>query len=136
MFLYINTTSSEFIILALAQKTGEVLKLKKIKAPYQQSEKLLIEIERLLNFQYSIFNIKGIIVFSGPGSFTSLRIGIATANAIGWACQIPIIGVEWNNSSSDEELIKKSAPKLAKIKVFKQVLPQYGQEPNIGKSKK
>ncbi|MDD5289755.1 MAG: hypothetical protein PHT40_00965 [Patescibacteria group bacterium] len=158
MILYINTTASDKIILALADKTGSVLKFKKIKAPHQQSEKLLFAIEKLLNYQITRLasclafgsprrtrskrvKLSGVIIVSGPGGFTSLRIGIATANALAWACQIPIIGIECNHDlnhdfNHDKDLIKKGAAKLAKIRGFKQVLPKYGQEPNIGKNKK
>jgi tRNA threonylcarbamoyl adenosine modification protein YeaZ len=129
MYLYINTTSSDLIVLALADKKGEVLKLKKIKASYQQSEKLLSEIEKLLDYQ--IIKLSGVIVVSGPGGFTSLRIGVASANALAFSLQIPIVGVEYSNSQSDEGIIASGAKRLTKIKQFKQVLPKYGREPNI-----
>jgi len=60
-----------------------------------------------------------------------LRIGIATVNAMAWALNIPIIGVENKNNLDNLTLIKKSF-KLFKIKKhFKQILPVYGSEPNI-----
>jgi tRNA A37 threonylcarbamoyladenosine modification protein TsaB len=143
MYLYINTSSSDKIILALSDKKGNVLKLKKNSAPYQQSEKLLTEIEKLLTdrkvirlLNYQIIKLSGIIIVSGPGGFTSLRIGIATANAMAWALQIPIVGVEWNSNQIDKDLILEGIKKLAKIKKFKQILPKYGSEPNINITKK
>ena len=51
MYLYLNTTDSNFIILATLNKKGVILKLQKIKAPYQQSEKLLTAVEKILNAQ-------------------------------------------------------------------------------------
>ncbi len=138
MFLYLNTASYEKIILALIDNKGAVLKLKKIKAPYQQSEKLLSAIEKLKikSQKLKVKELKGIIIVAGPGSFTSLRIGLATANTLAWACQISIIGVKYKNSPNDEALIKEGWRKISKIKRFKQVLPFYGQEPNIGRKNK
>jgi tRNA threonylcarbamoyladenosine biosynthesis protein TsaB len=37
--------------------------------------------------------ISGIVVTQGPGSFTGLRIGIATAQSLGFALGIPVVGV-------------------------------------------
>ncbi|WP_301860789.1 tRNA (adenosine(37)-N6)-threonylcarbamoyltransferase complex dimerization subunit type 1 TsaB [uncultured Megasphaera sp.] len=39
-------------------------------------------------------DIDGIAVSIGPGSFTGLRIGLASAKALAFAWQIPIVGVE------------------------------------------
>lgn len=133
MFLYINTSSHEKIILALFDKSGKVLVMKKIKAVYQQSEKLLSEINKIIP---KIKDLKGIIVVIGPGGFTSLRIGIATANAMAWSLNIPILGVENKSGLGDKILIDKNFKKILNKRVFKQVLPKYGKEPNITKSKK
>src|SRR5690348_3148525 len=37
-------------------------------------------------------DLKGVIVFKGPGSFTGLRIGITVANTVAYAQSIPIVG--------------------------------------------
>jgi len=37
--------------------------------------------------------ISGIVVTQGPGSFTGLRIGIATAQSLGFALGVPVVGV-------------------------------------------
>jgi len=62
MFLFINTANSEKIVLALVDKDGHILKLKKIAAKYKQSEKLLVSIDKLVR---SINEISGIIVVKG-----------------------------------------------------------------------
>jgi tRNA threonylcarbamoyl adenosine modification protein YeaZ len=133
MYLYINTSSHKKIILALFDKTGKVLKFKNINAEYKQSEKLLTEIDKLIP---NLKNLKGILIITGPGSFTALRIGIATANTIAWSLNIPILGIENKKDLPDAEIIDKNYKKLLnKDKFTKQVLPIYGREPNITKSK-
>jgi tRNA threonylcarbamoyladenosine biosynthesis protein TsaB len=57
--------------------------------------------ERLLPLLYSLLrdaalspsDLGGVAVASGPGSFTGLRIGMATARALGQALDIPLAGV-------------------------------------------
>jgi len=74
--------------------------------------------------------LSGIIIFQGPGSFTGLRIGITTANAIACAQNIPIIGTTGENWLND------GLEKLKQNQNDKIVMPEYGAEPNITKSKK
>ncbi len=132
MYLYINTALDK-MVLALIDKDGNILKLNKIAAKYQQSEKLLVNIHKLVG--KNLKKLKGIIAVKGPGSFTALRIGVTTANTLAWSLQIPVVDVELDNGS-DKELIKEGFNKLLKIKKFKFILPAYGQEPNISKPKK
>lgn len=63
---------------------------------------LLAEIKGLIgelaDDENDIFSqIKGVIVYEGPGSFTGLRIGITAANAIAYAENIKIVGVSGDN---------------------------------------
>ena len=75
-------------------------------------------------------SLTGICVFEGPGSFTGLRIGISTANAISYSLDIPIV------SSGGDTWIQDCAAKLSQGKNQKIVLPSYGSEPNITKPRK
>lgn len=46
----------------------------------------------------SLHDIRGIVCFEGPGSFTGLRIGLSVGNALAYAFQIPIVkagGDDW-----------------------------------------
>ena len=42
----------------------------------------------------SLNDLTEIEVFTGPGSFTGLRVGVSIANALGYALKIPVNGKE------------------------------------------
>lgn len=122
MILYINTTLSDEIIIAL--KIGEkIIASRKIKAPRQQAEKLVPGIDRLLKSRkMKLSQLKKIVVANQGGSFTSLRIGVVTANALAYALKIPVFPEP------------KIAKKNKKFGVYSIVEPIYASEPNIGKA--
>ncbi len=129
MYLYVNTAGNDKIILGLADGHGRLLELKKIRARYKQSEKLLLNIEKLVGKKLK--RLKGIMVVKGPGTFTALRIGLTTANMLAWSLSIPIVGLDLNDALLDEELIARAYRQIIKRKKFKPVWPVYGREPNI-----
>jgi len=136
MFLIINTTNNEFILLILAKSQTD-FKVKKIKAEFKQSERLLSAIAELLKKNnINLTQLKGLGVVSGPGGFTSLRIGVVTANTLAYALKIPVVGIKRAEFENNQELIKKilapfrrSGGKFILAKNI--ILPFYGGEPNI-----
>ncbi len=118
MVLTIDTGSSDEIEVSLS-KGGQIIK-SKIKAPRQQAERLLPLIEKmLLKHGISWRRIKEIRVQDEGGSFTSLRIGVLTANALAYALGVPVRAMAGGESFSFEG--------------GQAVKPRYGSEPNIGK---
>lgn len=117
MQLYIDTSKNEYFRLSLKQ--GEqLLDKSKTKAKFKQSEKLLVAIDELLEKnKVEIKQVKKIIVNDEGDGFSTLRIGVVTANALAYALNIEVVGVSENN---------------IKIKDFSMVKPNYSQEPNIG----
>ena len=124
MTLYINTTTQDEIIIALKQG-AKVIAQKKIAAPRAQAEKLLPGIDRLLKSKkIKLSALKKIVVANHGGSFTSLRIGVITANALAYALKIPV------------EAEPKTLKKNKKFGAYSIVEPIYSSEPTIGISKK
>ena len=121
MILYINTTESDSIKFAL-KRSGRVLAEKKVKAERLEAEKLLPAIEAMLKAKkINLKQIKKIEVANRGGSFTSLRIGVVTANALGYALGIPVKGGQKSE---------------VKSKKFSVVEPFYDREPEITARKK
>jgi tRNA threonylcarbamoyladenosine biosynthesis protein TsaB len=123
MTLYINTASYDEIIIALRQGEKTIVQ-KKFKAPRRQAEKLLPAIAALLKVKkVKLSDLKKIIVANHGGSFTSLRIGVITANTLAYALRIPV---------APELPTEKKAKKFG---VYSIVEPDYDREPTIGKAK-
>lgn len=89
--------------------------------------------ENVVNFNKA--NISGIIVAAGPGSFTSLRIGISVANTLAYALDIPIVTP--SETADTDELLQKGLHMLksAGSQFDAAVIPFYGADPHITKPK-
>jgi len=91
MFLHINTTSHDLIELKLVDGEGTEIAKKEIKVNRDQAEKLLPAIDKILKDQdLTIQSLEKIIVKNGSGGFSSLRIGIVTANTLAYALGIEV----------------------------------------------
>jgi len=135
MNLYINTASYDEIIIALQDGT-KIIAQKKIIAPRQQAEKLVPTIDRLLKSKkIKLSALKKIIVANQGGSFTSLRIGVITANALGYALKIPVVA-EKKITLKTKGSAPESRRAQKKFAGYSLVEPVYDSEPNIGISKK
>lgn len=136
MFLIINTAESKRAIVALGCDDFLLDKIA-INAEYKESEKLLPAIDKLLRKNKAKpMDLRGVAVVTGPGGFSSLRVGLATANALGYALKIPVVGVKVNEFEDLDDLNKIGWSRLKKVKVGEIVVPFYGREPNITHVKK
>ncbi len=134
MILVIDTTDVERIFLGLIQE-GKFITKKTLAAKYQHAEKLLPAIIKLLSSP-ARRQVQAIAVISGPGSFTSLRIGVVTANALAYAQRLPIIGISKEEFTDLPSLAAVVSKKLKHAHVGGLVEPAYGKEPNITIKKK
>lgn len=89
-----------------------------------------LKIDELLNTVQglSLYSIGCIGVYEGPGSFTGLRIGVSTANALGYSLNVPVV------QATGEDWLRKCL--VSEVDKFIPAKPKYGQEPHITIQKK
>ena len=136
MYLVINTIEDDKFTLALVDDKGGFIKFVEKKGKYIQAEYLLPAIDKLIKPKFKYSQIQGVVVSRGPGGFTSIRIGIITANTFSYALDIPIVGLKKNEYSDFADLSKKGIKKLKRTNNKDIIIPFYGREPNITKQKK
>lgn len=128
MILIINTVLPSKIFVALVK--GDKF-YKKINSE-ARSDKLLILIDKILKGgRLKPQAISGIIVVSGPGSFTAVRGGAVVANTLGFALRIPVAGVRLEEFQNEKELLLQGVARIKKSRTGTLILPFYDKEPNI-----
>lgn len=78
----------------------------------------------------SLHDIRGIVCFQGPGSFTGLRIGLTLANTLAYALGVPIV------ARQDPGWLETGIADLLAGKNDKLAQPEYGAEAHITAQKK
>lgn len=94
------------------------------------AETLHQRIDELLSSQgIALHQLKGIVVYRGPGSFTGLRIGLSVANALAYSLRIPIV-------AETGTWIETGIAKLQSGATDNIALPEYGSPAHITTQKK
>ena len=94
MYLVIDTISKESLVV-LGEKGRLVGKIV-WSSDFNQSEELLVKIDKLLEKGgVERKDLTGVVVVSGPGSYTGIRVGVSTGNALGFALGVPVVGVSY-----------------------------------------
>lgn len=101
LILTIRTDNPEAEI-GLYNEAGEQLGYETWQAHRQLAETIHEKIQELLKNSpikgQSLENVKGIVVYEGPGSYTGLRIGMSVGNALAYSFGVKIAavsGTEW-----------------------------------------
>jgi hypothetical protein len=131
MILIINSCQPEKIFLAL-RKNGQTVMKNYFCADFLKVEKFLYYLNIFLSqYQIKLDELKGIAVVLGPGSFTSVRLGVVIANALGFSLAIPAAGIKADEFTSTEDLFNVGIERLKKIKKGVIAIPFYNKPPHI-----
>jgi len=90
--LAIDTATSEMVV--ALERPGDDPAVTLWPAGQRHGEELLTALEGLLRQAgVQLGDLGGIVVGTGPGAFTGLRVGLATAKGLAQALAIPIVGI-------------------------------------------
>jgi len=95
-------TSGTRALVALGEADGTIVTERRWTAGYRHGEELLARIDEMLTAtSVTLAELGGIVVGTGPGAFTGLRVGIATAKGLAHGLGIPIAGVPTSEALLD-----------------------------------
>ncbi len=87
-------TSGTSALVAMGEARGTLLAERRWTAGYRHGEELLSRIDEMLAAAgVAVLELGGIVVGTGPGAFTGLRVGLATAKGLAHGLGVPIAGV-------------------------------------------
>ena len=94
MALILSIETSTTVCSAALHDNGKLIASKELLTPQSASSQLALIINDLIiDLSISAKDIKAVAVASGPGSYTGLRIGVATAKGFCFALKIPLIAI-------------------------------------------
>jgi tRNA threonylcarbamoyl adenosine modification protein YeaZ len=88
-------TATTTVVVAAGTPDGTVVATETFEGRYRHSQELLPAVVRLMERAgLRLPALAGIVVGTGPGAFTGLRVGLATAKTLAHELDRPIVGVE------------------------------------------
>ena len=99
-------TATTRILVAAGSSNGRLLGADVFEGRYRHSQELMPAVVRLLDgLGLRLPELAGIVVGTGPGAFTGLRVGIATAKTLAHELGVPMVGV-----ATDAALLDAAGP--------------------------
>jgi tRNA threonylcarbamoyl adenosine modification protein YeaZ len=87
-------TATNTIVVAAGSPDGRLLGLEAFEGRYRHSQELLPAIARLVErLGLRLNGLDGIVVGTGPGVFTGLRVGLATAKTLAHELTVSVVGI-------------------------------------------
>jgi tRNA threonylcarbamoyladenosine biosynthesis protein TsaB len=87
-------TATSLVVVAAGTLTGEVIASRSAPAEHRHGERLLAMIDALVEETgLELAALGGVIVGTGPGAFTGLRVGLATAKTLAHELGVAIAGI-------------------------------------------
>lgn len=144
--LLVIDTATTHAVVALGTIAGRLAEARAWRAGYRHGEELLGHVESLLHDRATLLaGLGGLVVGTGPGAFTGLRVGIATAKGLAHALRVPLAGIPTSRALLDAAagllevdpaslvLLQPAGPSdrvLSRRREAPQILPG-GQEPEL-----
>lgn len=87
-------TATNTVVVAAGSPDGGLLGAETFEGRYRHSQELLPAVARLVErLGLRLADLGGIVAGTGPGAFTGLRVGIATAKTLAHELDVPVVGV-------------------------------------------
>jgi tRNA threonylcarbamoyladenosine biosynthesis protein TsaB len=123
-------TAGPTTFMNLIDSTGAVIAAREWESARQLADELIGTLtEFLVQNSTDFTGLAGIIIFSGPGSFTSLRIGHTVVNALASNLGIPVVG------TGGDQWITEGTKALTRTPVGVIAMPFYGAEAHVTRPK-
>ncbi|MFH0819751.1 MAG: hypothetical protein V1892_01835 [bacterium] len=121
MYLFLDAAdNSGKITVALFVAQDKKIKILKKISSKVLAEDILVLLDRILRQQKKLpTEIQGIIVITGPGPYTALRVSLSIGNSLAYGLEIPIVGV--GQEGNLEKMIKEGFKKLKRAKAGRYV---------------
>lgn len=126
-------TATNTVVVVAGGPDGRPLGQETFEGRYRHSQELLPAVARLVDrLELRLGDLAGIVVGTGPGTFTGLRVGLATAKTLAHELAVPVVGVSTAEALLDA--VDDAALLLLPAGARERVLVLPGQAPRIVRS--